>query len=503
MADDRPTPPPRIGSDEWVAQVEGRKKRRAGAFGRLLDAWERLPFALRLLLGLALLLALPLITSSAPFLALSGAGTNAFILSTLNRFLVFAILAIGLTVVVGYAGLLDLGYIAFYGLAGYLYAYTSSGFVQAFGPEGVHLPSLVSIPLIVLVVAGVGWLLGATSLRLSGDYLAIVTLGFGLVFVQLALTLTRVRVPGVARPVDLTGGPNGINRLDDISVLGFTFDSSLHYYYLLLGLLALVFVAVYNLSRSRIGRAWRAIREDGLAAEVMGVPTARMKLLAFAVGAGVAALAGAVDAAWQGNVVPVPRYSSLALINLYAMVVLGGTGSLVGAVLGAFIFTVLPEVLRDVALASYLFYGGAALGLFVTLRPRARLLRVLGGVLALGLTLKGAALLWPALDAAALPGGSWLNAMTRSFLVLPEAHQALGNLAVVLAIAALLGAVLSRGWRFEGLLVLALYLGVFGWETRLVLEPAATRILIVGATLVVLMIVRPQGLLGKPEVRVV
>ncbi len=501
-----PPRPPRIGADEWVAQVEGRRKRRAGLFGRLLDAWERLPLRLRFLLGLALLAFLPVLTSSGSLLALIGASSNAFILTTLSRFLVFAILAVGLTVVVGYAGLLDLGYVAFYGLAGYLYAYTSSGFVTAGGLDGIHLPSLLSVPLIVLVVALFGWLLGATSLRLSGDYLAIVTLGFGQVFVQLALTATRVRVPWEERPVDLTGGPNGINRLDDISLFGFTFSSSLHYYYLLLALLVLVFTAIYNLSRSRIGRAWRALREDELAAEVMGAPTARLKLLAFAVGAGIAALAGTVDAAWQGNVVPVPRYSALTLINLYAMVVLGGTGSLVGAVLGAFIFTVLPEVLRSVALSSILFYAGLLLGLFFTLKPLARFLRVLVGALLLGFLLKGLSALWPLLDAAqgALPEGSWLNTLIRSWLVLPQNVQAVGNVAVGLAIALLLGAVLAhkRRWAFDLLVILTIYLGAFAWETRLALEPAATRILIVGVTLVILMIARPQGLLGKPEVQV-
>ena len=132
MPDERPPSPApaRIGSDEWVAQLEGRKRRRNGPWGRLLDAWERLPFSARLLLGLGLLLLLPLLTATGPFLSLTGAASNAFVLSTLNRFLVFAMLAIGLTVVVGYAGLLDLGYVAFYGLAGYLYAYTSSGFVH-------------------------------------------------------------------------------------------------------------------------------------------------------------------------------------------------------------------------------------------------------------------------------------------------------------------------------------------------------------------------------------
>ena len=505
-SDNHPQDEPRIGTDEWVAQVGGRQKRRSGFWGGVANLWEGIPLVWRYVLVLALLVAAPLLTATPVFLELIGSSNNDFILRTGARFLIFALLAIGLNVVVGYAGLLDLGYVAFYGIAGYLYAYTSSDFVTAFGEGGIHLPSLVSVPLIMLVTAGIGWLIGAVSLRLSGDYLAIVTLGFGQVFVQLALVSTRVQVPWQRRPVDFTRGPNGINRLDDISIFGFTFDSTLSYYYLFLALLILVFVAVHNLNASRIGRAWRAIKEDELAAEVMGTPTGRLKLLAFAIGAAIAALAGAADAAWQANVVPVPRYSALTLINLYAMVVLGGIGSLPGVVLGAFIFTVLPEVLRSVTLASVFFYGFALLGLGAVLRPFRRFVTVVGGTLLVGLLFKLLIrLLTPSLDSNALETGSWLNRLVQSWLVIPENFILVGNIVTVLAIFVLLGALMQgrRPLVFNLLLGLSLYLFAFSWETRLVLEPAATRILIVGVTLVVLMIVRPQGLLGKAEVKVV
>lgn len=507
MSDRDPRPDPqeeRIGTDEWVAQADERRRERTGALGRIVAGWERIPLGGRYGLVLALLIAAPFATGWQPFLDLIGSTNNAFMLTVGARFLVFALLAIGLNVVVGYTGLLDLGYTAFYGIAGYLYAYSASSFVQTGSLDGLHLPSLVAVPLIVLVTAGVGWLIGSVSLRLSGDYLAIVTLGFGQVFVQLALTSTRVPVFWRDRPVNFTRGPNGINRLDDISLFGVTFDTTIEYYYLLLALVALVYLAIYRINGSRIGRAWRAIRDDELAAEVMGIPTGRMKLLAFAIGAAIAALAGSVDAAWQGSVVPVPRYSVLTLINLYAMVVLGGIGSLAGVVLGAFIFTVLPEVLRSIALASLFFYGFGLVGLWAVLRAR-RFAMVVGGTILGGLVLKLiAVLVQPGWGGADLDAGSWLNRLVQSWLILPENVRVAGNIVTVLAIAVLLAAVLLRRrvWAFHALLGVGLYLFAFAWETRLAVEPSATRILIIGVTLVVLMIARPQGLLGKPEVRI-
>jgi ABC-type branched-subunit amino acid transport system permease subunit len=243
----------------------------------------------------------------------------------------------------------------------------------------------------------------------------------------------------------------------------------------------------------------------------MGIPTRRMKLLAFAIGAGIAALAGATDAAFQGNVVPNPRYSALTLINLYAMVVLGGTGSLPGAIIGSFIFTVLPEVLRSVQLAGLLFYGLGVAGLWRILRPFSHFLTVLGGTIVAGGVFKLlVGLLAPqwdtacsTLEAACPQAGSVLNSIIQGWLVIPENFQLVGNVATVLAVALLLGFMLVNGrWRWL-LLGLTIYLFAFSWETRLAVEPAATRILIIGTTLVVLMITRPQGILGKAEVKII
>jgi ABC-type branched-subunit amino acid transport system permease subunit len=254
------------------------------------------------------------------------------------------------------------------------------------------------------------------------------------------------------------------------------------------------------------------MREDELAAEVMGMPTRNLKLMAFAIGAGIAALAGAVDAAWQTNVVPEPRYSVLTLINLYAMVVLGGTGSLPGVVIGAFIFTVLPEALRNVQFAGFLFYSAAIIGLYAWLKPWQRFTAVFGGTILVGLIFKLVVnWLWPALDSACRTlqspcpqTGSFLNQIVQSWLNIPENFQLVGNVVTILAVFVLLVTFLVKRPQYRWLLIgLVIYMFAFAWETRLGVEPAATRILVVGTSLVVLMIVRPQGLLGKAEVRVI
>jgi len=490
----------KIGVDEWVSQVDRRQRRRTGLWGAIANNWEALPLNARIALAALLLILAPLVTNTVPVLNLLGISSNDFMVRVGATFLAFSILAIGLNVVVGYAGLLDLGYIAFFGLAGYGYAYLSSDFVG----DGIHLPSIVTIPLVVLLTGLIGWLLGALSIRLSGDYLAIVTLGFGLVFVQLTTTLTRVELFWLDQPVDLTRGPNGINNLDEIAFFGYELKSTLEYYYLFLILLGLSVLVVHRINQSRLGRAWRAMREDELAAEVMGMPTRNLKLIAFAIGAALAALTGTVFAAWQGNVVPV-RYNTLALINLYAMIVLGGLGSLPGVIFGAFIFTVLPEILRNVEAAGFLFYTGMIISLIWWLKLSKRLVAVLGGTVIGGILLKLAVnAAWPGIDAGIMATpGSLLNRWVQWWLIIPDDFRTIGNIVVGCAILTLLFTILVRNsWRWV-LLSVSLYLLAFSWETRLAAEPAVTRILVLGTTLVVLMITRPQGLLGKLRVQIV
>jgi branched-chain amino acid transport system permease protein len=491
---------PNIGVDEWAAQAEERRRRQ----NPLLRGWLATPLALRYGLVLLLLIIAPPLSGLEPVLRLLDITSNEFILRIGAQFLISALLAIGLTVVVGYAGLLDLGYIAFYGVAGYLYAYLSSDFVSAGGLDGLHLPTWLTLPLIVGVTAGLGWALGAIAIRLAGDYLAIVTLGFGQIFVQLMLSATRVQLPWRDKPVDLTAGPNGINNLDNLSLAGYTLQSTLQYYYLFLALLVLVYLAVDRLNRSRTGRGWRALREDELAAEVMGMPTRRLKLTAFALGAAIAALAGVVDAAWQSNVAPDPRYSITTLINVYAMIVLGGIGSLPGAVLGALIFTLLPELLRNPAVAAMLFYSGLLLSLLAWLKLSWRLLALLAGTWSAGFLLNLAVgFLAPSWDAGIPKVGALFNRYVQGWLVLPEHYMMVGNVVTWLALLLLLATVLVKSWARWWLLGATLYALIFAWETRLAAEPSATRILIIGATLVVLMVARPQGLLGRAELKVV
>ena len=258
--------------------------------------------------------------------------------------LLYVMLALGLNIVVGYAGLLDLGYVAFYAVGAYLYALLASPHF------GLHLPFWLVLPLGATVAATFGVLLGAPTLRLRGDYLAIVTLGFG--------EIIRIFLNNLNAPVNVTNGPQGINLIDPIrfgafslnethSLGGLALGAVHQYYYLFLLLtLAVVFISL-RLQDSRIGRAWVAIREDEVAAEAMGINTRNIKLLAFAMGATFGGVSGGLFAGFQGFVSP-ESFNLLESIMILCMVVLGGMGHIPGVVLGAFLLTVLPEALRYV-----------------------------------------------------------------------------------------------------------------------------------------------------------
>ena len=259
--------------------------------------------------------------------------------------LIYAMLALGLNIVVGFAGLLDLGYIAFYAVGAYTWALLAS-------PQfGLHLPFWAVLPIGAAVAALFGLLLGAPTLRLRGDYLAIVTLGFG--------EIIRIFLNNLDHPVNVTNGPIGINKIDPISiggadftraheVFGITFSGVHIYYYVLLALLFLTVVGCVRLERSRIGRAWVAIREDELAAQAMGINTRNIKLLAFALGASFGGVAGGLFASLQGFVSP-ESFGLLESIMVLCMVVLGGMGHVYGVLLGALLLTTLPEILRSTA----------------------------------------------------------------------------------------------------------------------------------------------------------
>lgn len=293
-------------------------------------------------------------------------GGNAWV-RIVDMSLLYILLALGLNIVVGYAGLLDLGYVAFFAIGAYMYALLGSPHlaeafpaVAAAFPDGLHLPIWATIPAAAALAGLFGVLLGAPTLRLRGDYLAIVTLGFG--------EIIRVFLNNLDRPINLTNGPKGINQIDSMkffgfdlgktyTFLGFDVNSVSMYYYLFLALVIVSVVICYRLENSRIGRAWMAIREDEVAAKAMGINTHKLKLLAFAMGATFGGVSGSMFAAFQGFVSP-ESFSLMESIMIVAMVVLGGLGHLPGVILGALLLSALPEVLRHVAGPLQAMTGG-------------------------------------------------------------------------------------------------------------------------------------------------
>jgi branched-chain amino acid transport system permease protein len=281
----------------------------------------------------------------------------------LTQALLYVLLALGLNIVVGYAGLLDLGFVAFYAVGAYLYALLASPqlvetfpWIASLLPGGMHTPIWVVVPLAAALAGLAGVVLGAPVLKLRGDYLAIVTLGFG--------EIIRVFMNNLEHPVNITNGPRGLDRIDPmmigphtepwlnfgkpLTVFGFTLPSVTLYYYLFLTLVVVSVAICYRLETSRIGRAWMAIREDEIAAKAMGINTRNMKLLAFGMGATFGGVSGAMFAAFQGFVSP-ESFSLMESVMIVAMVVLGGMGHLPGVVVGAVMLAALPEVLRYVA----------------------------------------------------------------------------------------------------------------------------------------------------------
>ncbi len=259
-----------------------------------------------------------------------------------NLAILYCFLALGLNIVVGFAGLLDLGYIAFYAVGAYVYALLASPHFN------LHLPFWMILPLGAAVACVFGVLLGAPTLKLRGDYLAIVTLGFG--------EIIRVFLNNLSQPVNITNGAQGIALIDPFSLAGVSFaqpwslfgvdlSGQVKYYYLLLAILLVVIVVNIRLQNSRIGRAWEAIREDEIAARAMGINTRNMKLLAFAMGASFGGIAGGMFSAMQGFISP-ESFVLVESIMVLSMVVLGGMGNIFGVILGAGLLSFVPELLR-------------------------------------------------------------------------------------------------------------------------------------------------------------
>jgi branched-chain amino acid transport system permease protein len=377
---DATPPPPRTVRERMRSGYREATQPVRDAMGQTRERFDALPLAVRALVVVALVAA----AAAVPFILDATLGTTSeYWLNISTKIGIAVLLALGLNVVVGFAGLLDLGYVAFFAVGAYAFAILSgaarysvavnnaSGSVEKLEAALKLRPTwhmymwlFFFAALGIALLAGV--ILGAPTLRLRGDYLAIVTLGFGEIVRITANNLDSV-----------TGGPRGIVNIPHpaIQVGGLEYDFLLAnrpYYWLLLGFIVAWIFLLRRINSSRIGRAWAAIREDELAAAQMGVPTVRMKLLAFAIGAAVASLGGVVYAAQVSFINP----QSFTLFNvtfgsviILAMVVLGGMGGFAGPIVGAALIIFLPEYFRFLQDARLLVFG-LALVVVMVLRPQ-------------------------------------------------------------------------------------------------------------------------------------
>ena len=465
---------PAVGVDSWVATHAGRSSRT-----RLQELIDRAPRpAFYLAFGIAAAL-LPALTS------------DLYIVRVGFDTMLYMLLALGLNVVLGYAGLLDLGYIAFYGFGAYGYAMLAS-------PKfGLHWDALLIIPIVILATAVLGLLVALPSRRLVGDYLAIVTL----FFLQLFVTVYQngQRIFGH----DVTGGPNGIPNVDNWKLAGIHVSSVKAYYYAALITFLIVLSAIYLVERSRTGRAWKSLREDPLAAEMMGMPVNRLKLIAFVCGAAIGGLTGTLFAALN-TAVFTADFDVPTLIIVYAMLILGGAGSLGGVIIGAMVVNISLEILRTPGHATTIFYFLLLVSLLAFLRPWRAFVVVVGGSLALGFVLHAIlASAWPRSTHGTSEIGGWLGSFLRHWSIQPTNVSQIGNWAYILLVLAVLGLTLLHGWWRWLAMIPVINLGAFVWNNVLVVEPSITRLILIGVILIVLMNVRPQGLLGTSRVEIV
>ena len=472
----------RVGVDDWVAE-HGERVEETG-FSRFRER------AKRFVPPPAQLAIFVLVAATLPFWMNRG-DLFAYGIFTL----LYILLGLGLNVVVGWAGLLDLGYVAFFGIGAYAYGLLSSEHY------GIHWPALVTIPLVMLGTALVGLVLGFSSRRLLGDYLAIVTLFFGQAFVVF-VNAANPTVHGKG----LTGGPNGVVDIDPLRFFGYELTTRKQQYLFLLGTIAVVLTALHFLSESRTGRAWRALREDPLAAEAMSIPVNRLKILAFAIGAAIAGLAGCIFASVLTAVSP-GNFGLPILITIYAIVILGGIGSLTGVVLGAIVINISFQFLapeNPQSNARVLFFLVLGLLLVLAVKPRWVGAALIAATIALGfvtqLVVEAVAPSWS--GGPVIEGGR-LADVVQNWVVIPEGHGDFGNVAYVSLVVLVLIVTRLRGWWRTAALVPTAYLAVVVWETSFVEQPQVARWILFGALLIALMTVRPQGLLGTPRVEIV
>ena len=475
---------PAVGQDEWVARHAERRLMPDGPLGTIEQRLRRVPWWAWLILFLAAFSLLPVLEQSG------------YVRRVAFDTVLYMLLALGLNVVVGWGGLLDLGYVAFYGIGAYTYAILDSD------KFGVHLPTLLSVPLIVAVGAIVGFLLGLPSRRLTGDYLAIVTL----FFLQLFQTITTNGDAAFGHNV--TGGPNGILRVDPFHLFGHNLAVqhggvfAVSYLYVALAVFAVVFVALRYVNESRTGRAWRSLREDPLAAEAMGMPVNWLKLMSFAFGAAVAALTVTLFASLSASVFPLTFYFVL-LITVYTMVILGGSGSKAGVVAGALIIGPLLEMLRDPNKSRIVFFVALVGGLALVSR-RSRAVGIVGVVtLAFGFAVHE---VLGAIDSSWTAGehqGGFAGVIDHWVVAPAQLARWIQPASYIGLIVVALVVTLVRGRIRLVLLVPTLYLAAFVWENVMLAKPEPARYIVLGLILIALMILRPNGLLGERRVEIV
>jgi ABC-type branched-subunit amino acid transport system permease subunit len=470
-----------IGVDEWVAQSGDRRDLGTGWRGALARVESRVGWWPRL--SLALLAGL----------IFGQLALNVNIQTVAVNSLIYAILALGLNVAVGWAGLLDLGYVAFFGFGAYGYAIFSSGALGNGGSGGAHWSAIASIPVVLAGAGVIGALIGLVSLRVSGDYLAIVTLFVGQAFIEIANNVDSGTL----------GGVNGLFGLDPVHAFGGSITTPKGYYYLALLVTAALMALLHLLDDSRTGRAWRAVREDELAAEAMTIPVGALKVMAISFGAIIGALGGAIFAAQQDNVFPT-NFTANILILIYACLVLGGAGSIAGAVLGGIVVTAGEQMVSSPTDAGYLFYGLILVALVVKVRPWRMLGAVLASTVVLGLVLHA---IVGAISSSATAGpvgsAGWIGSLVHHWVIVPTKAAGYGNVLYIALICMVFALVRVRRRYRLFLLVPTLYVAACCWESRLIVNPSITAQILVGAILIAMMAARPQGLLGTMRVEVV
>ena len=476
-----------IGVDQWVAQSDERRAELPGLRGRIARGWSRLPPAGKLALLTPAILV--------PFLPISSGNLYNYGLFIL----IYALLALGLNVVVGFAGLLDLGYVAFFGFGAYLYAFLSGTHEAGGHVYTHHWGAEASIPLVVAVCALLGLFLGTSSRRLLGDYLAIVTLFFGQAFVVFTNT---------ANPAGITNGSNGLANVDPLTFFGgrIVIDTTRGYFWFLLGVVAIVLVVLYCLSESRTGRAWKASREDPLSAELMGMPVNRLKIMAFSFGAGIAGLAGSIFAAVQTGAFP-QNFGTAVLILIYAVVILGGAGSLTGMIVGSIVIVAANQALDPTSPANLpriLFYGAVIAAVYLTMKTWPKRIAALAGTAVFGLLVHAiVGSVWSDGTSGQVTSGGFLGGVIKNWVLIPEHPSRLAVYGYLMLIVSVTVLVQLKGWWRIAVLVPTLYLTAFVWENLMIQQPSVTRQVLLGLMLIAVMTIRPQGLFGQTKVEIV